>query len=194
MTKNEKTLLVYIGFLALFLMFSIGGAINLRDQLDENTQLLKVTEDQLLTAQQALGKEMKKVLELNEKLDLISNNLDKANETIANLKSTVYELVYLGDFKITYYCDERFNHICGGNGVTASGKPTEVGWTAAADWDVLPKGSIVYISGIGFREIQDVGGAVNGYHIDVLVQEHTTALANGVDCEGVWLLIQKKES
>lgn len=191
MTRNEKTLLAFIGVFVACLMLCVCGAINLHAQLDKNTQLLEATKDQLLTAQQDLGKEMKKVLELNEKLELISNDLGKANKTITDLKNTKYELVYLGDFKITYYCDERFNHICGGNGVTASGKPTEVGWTAAADWDVLPNGSIVYISGVGFREIQDVGGSVNNYHIDILVKEHVDALANGVDCEGVWLLAQK---
>ena len=106
--------------------------------------------------------------------------------------STEYELVYMGDFKITYYCDEEYKHICGyGDHMTASGKSTEIGWTAAADWDVLPNGSVVYIEGIGFREISDVGGAVNGKHIDVLVEEHNEALDFGTDHEGVWLLIKK---
>ena len=110
---------------------------------------------------------------------------------LSTLKSEEYELVYLGDFKITYYCDQRYDHICGGNGKTKSGKPTEVGVTAAADWNVLPKGSIVYIEEIGFREIQDVGGAVKSNHIDVLVCDHSEALRLGVDIEGVWILVKK---
>jgi 3D (Asp-Asp-Asp) domain-containing protein len=50
---------------------------------------------------------------------------------------------------------------------------------------------MVYINGIGFREIQDVGGSVNGKHIDVLVGTHSEALKCGVDNEDVWLLVKK---
>lgn len=131
------------------------------------------------------------IANLNEELMLTQELLSISNQTIENLKSNEYELAYLGEFKITHYCDERRQHICGGTGITASGIPTEVGWTAAADWDVLPKGSIVYIDGIGFREIQDVGGSVNGKHIDVLVERHQEALNLGFSQKEVWILIRK---
>jgi 3D (Asp-Asp-Asp) domain-containing protein len=114
-----------------------------------------------------------------------------ASETIEILKSDEYELVYMGDFKISYYCSELYLHTCGGTGTTASGKKIDVGVTAAADWSVLPKGSMVYIEGVGFREIQDKGGAVRGNHIDVLVDLHSDALQLGVHNEGVWLLVKK---
>ena len=128
---------------------------------------------------------------LQNEYDNIQEELLSATKTITDLKNEEYELVYIGDFKITYYCDSRYKHICGGSGVTASGKATEVGITAAADWSVLPKGSIIYIEEIGFREIQDVGGGVNGNHIDVLVKEHQEALSLGIDHEGVWVLVKK---
>ena len=121
----------------------------------------------------------------------LQNELLITTSDLSTLKSDEHELVYLGDFKITYYCDQRYDHICGGNGKTKSGKHTEVGVTAAADWSVLPKGSIVYIEEIGFREIQDVGGAVKSNHIDVLVHDHSEALRLGVDIEGVWILVRK---
>lgn len=118
--------------------------------------------------------------------------LESANAIISDLKTEEYELVYLGDFKISYYCNEPYKHICGyGERTTASGKPTEVGWTAAADWGVLPNGSVIYIEGIGFREVMDVGGAVKGKHIDVLVDGHQEALNLGHDYEGVWVLIKQ---
>ena len=123
---------------------------------------------------------------------LLLEELNKAKDTVNTLKSEEYELVYIGDFKITYYCDSSYEHICGyGKHITASGKKTEVGWTAASDWGVLPNGTIVYISGIGFREIMDAGGAVNGNHIDVLVQEHQEALNLGTSYKDVWVLIKK---
>lgn len=132
-----------------------------------------------------------KVHELETSLTNISKELEEANVELNDLRNDTYELAYMGDFKITYYCDERFNHVCGGSGITASGKPTEVGWTVAADWGVLPKGSVIYISGLGFREVQDVGGGVNGDHIDVLVQTHEEALNGGLDYKDVWILVKK---
>lgn len=155
------------------------------------TEKLNATQNELLVVQENLQMETERSIGLSEALENVNKELEEANTTITDLKSEEYELVYMGDFKITYYCDERREHICGGNGITASGKTTEVGVTAAADWRVLPKGSIVYIENIGFREIQDVGGAVNNKHIDVLVQEHQEALRLGTHSNGVWLLIKK---
>lgn len=126
--------------------------------------------------------------EVNEGLEM---DLAQAQATVQDLKNEEYELMYMGEFKITYYCDERRNHICGGNGITASGKSTEVGVTAAADWSALPKGSMVYIEGVGYREIQDKGSAVKKNHIDVLVESHSEALSLGTKSEGVWLLVKK---
>lgn len=123
--------------------------------------------------------------------DLLEQEFITTSETIDVLKSDEYELLYMGDFKITYYCDSRYPHTCGGTGITASGKHTDVGTTIAADWSVLPKGSSIYIQNIGWREVQDKGGGVNGKHIDVLVTTHSEAVDAGVDYEGVWLLVKK---
>jgi 3D (Asp-Asp-Asp) domain-containing protein len=156
-------------------------------------------QEQLITTKEDLDayqQEYEEVLEniqyeyeVNEKLEL---DLAEAMATVANLKSEEYEIIYMGEFKITYYCDARHEHICGGNGITANGEQTVVGITAAADWSILPQGSKVYIESVGFREIQDVGGGVNGNHIDVLVETHQDAINLGTHNEGVWLLIKKE--
>ena len=87
---------------------------------------------------------------------------------------------YIGDFTITYYCGENYPHICGtGNGVTASGVTAQVGVTIAADPNVLPIGTRVYIEGIGERVVQDVGGVIIGNKIDVFVGSHSEAMSNG---------------
>lgn len=168
------------------------GQINLiTEDLSEKTQQLEKTKDELLIVQENLQIEIDKSVELNEEIKNIKTELGAAQVTIETLKNDEYELTYIGGFKITYYCDERYQHICGGNGVTKSGKSTEVGVTAAADWAVLPKGSKVYIEGIGFREIQDVGGGVDGHHIDVLVKSHDEAISLGTSIKGVWILTKK---
>ena len=194
LNASTITLLIVIGLL-------VGGFIVrsqyekniniIQNELHENKNLLEKVADELDVTREELLYETNRANELNESLSEANIMLEEANATINDLKSDEYRLVYMGDFKITYYCDERYSHICGGNGVTASGKKTEVGVTAAADWSVLPKGSKVYIEGIGWREIQDVGGSVNGKHIDVLVKTHQEALNLGTDHEGVWLLVKK---
>jgi 3D (Asp-Asp-Asp) domain-containing protein len=176
-----------------------------RTNLSATLEELGDVESQLVRTQEQLQAEILKSTDLKNSLDSaykeienagaeilrITSMLSDAHADINELKSDEYKLVYVGNFYITYYCDERYSHICGGSGLTASGKPTEVGWSAAADWSVLPKGSVVYIEGLGFREIQDVGGGVDGRHIDVLVATHDEALRLGTTSSGAWILVKK---
>ena len=52
---------------------------------------------------------------------------------------------------------------------TRAGTLPVPGFTAAADPRVLPLGSIVWIEGLGRRQVHDVGSAVRGRHLDVYV-------------------------
>lgn len=61
---------------------------------------------------------------------------------------------------------------------TASGKMAKVG-TIAADTSVYPFGTIMYIPGYGYGEVQDRGGAIKGQHIDLFFKEHEHALKWG---------------
>ena len=85
---------------------------------------------------------------------------------------------------ITYYCCELRPHICGtGNGITASGAPVEAGVSCAVDPSLIPLGSTVWVD-YGGGELheyiaQDVGGWVNGAHIDLAVATHDEALQMG---------------
>ena len=96
---------------------------------------------------------------------------------------------YIGTFNCTAYCCETFPHICGGNGITASGTKPVPGISAAADWDELPAGSVIYIEDVGIRVIEDTGGAINGRALDVLVASHAEAESwQGYGPHRVWLL------
>lgn len=101
-----------------------------------------------------------------------------------------FSAVYLGEFNCTAYCSEQYEHICGtGDGITASGTPVQAGVTVAADPDILPLGSAVYIEGVGLRYIQDTGSAVKGKALDVAVDTHSEALTwSGYGTHRVWLL------
>ena len=66
------------------------------------------------------------------------------------------------------------------NGIvyTASGAIAQEGVTIAADWDVYPPGTVLYIEGMG-ETVQDRGGAIKGLKIDVYFEEHEDALQFG---------------
>lgn len=62
---------------------------------------------------------------------------------------------------------------------TARGAVAEEGVTIAADWDILPPGTSVFIDGMGERVVQDRGAAVKGNAVDVYFQDHDKALLFG---------------
>lgn len=99
----------------------------------------------------------------------------------------VAQMTYAGEYTIVAYCAEQYPHICGGNPTTKSGEPVTPGVTVAADPDVLPLGTRVYIDGIGERVVQDTGGAIKGRKIDLAVESHQEAVAWGVQHKGVWV-------
>lgn len=69
------------------------------------------------------------------------------------------------------------------------GKPKDVGRTAsgsyahdgtiAADTRLFPFGTVMYIPGYGYGRVEDRGGAIKGYHIDLWFDDHDDALAWG---------------
>lgn len=118
-----------------------------------------------------------------------ADRLEAELATRALLPAGMGEPVPLGDYLVTAYCVEEYPHICGGNGVTATGTKPTPGITAAADWGQLPPGSVIYIVGVGIRVIEDSGSAVTGNVLDVAVATHTEALSwPGYGHHEVWLL------
>jgi len=91
----------------------------------------------------------------------------------------VIEMESLGEFNISAYCPCE---ICCGpyaDGITSSGERAIEGITIAADPNVLPEGSEVYIEGIGHRIVQDTGGAIKGNKLDLFFNSHQDTLNFG---------------
>lgn len=63
---------------------------------------------------------------------------------------------------------------------TASGAIAEEGVTVAADWNILPAGTLIEIDGLGERVVQDRGGVITGNKIDIYFNSHEDALEFGV--------------
>lgn len=64
-------------------------------------------------------------------------------------------------------------------GITASGQRAGRG-TIAADPDVLPMRTQVYVPGYGYGTVLDTGGAIQGRHIDLFFSTHQKAREWGV--------------
>lgn len=93
--------------------------------------------------------------------------------------------------EVTYYCCERYEHDCGtGDGYTATGTEVTPWHSCAVDPAVIPLGSQVWVDfgdGVMHEYIaDDVGGAVNGAHIDIALETHEEALAAGRTTATVW--------
>lgn len=95
--------------------------------------------------------------------------------------------VYAGEYEITYYCP--CVECCGKtDGITSSGTIAHDGITVAADWDILPPGTEIYIDGIGFRTVEDKSGLIKGNRLDVFLNSHTAALEAGRHMADVWII------
>ena len=90
----------------------------------------------------------------------------------------------LGYFVVTAYC--ACEKCCGewSDGFTFTGTKATQGRTIAVDPDVIPLGSTVYFDGMdgltsGFVA-EDIGGSINGNHIDLFFESHEDALQWGI--------------
>ncbi|GAB4388880.1 MAG: hypothetical protein Kow0025_10840 [Thermodesulfovibrionales bacterium] len=83
--------------------------------------------------------------------------------------------------KTTAYSNDEFsiNYPPWRDGLTATGTAARRG-VAAADWSVFPPGTVLYIPGYGKATVEDRGGAVRGYHLDLFMDTRDEALSWGV--------------
>jgi 3D (Asp-Asp-Asp) domain-containing protein len=90
----------------------------------------------------------------------------------------------LGEFTLTAYALSRQSTGKSpgmkGFGITYSGTRAALNRTVAVDPKVIPIGTPIYIRGLGWRLAEDIGGAVKGKHIDVLLPSDAAAIRFGV--------------
>lgn len=131
-----------------------------------------------------------------ERLKKEEEERKKKQQNTITLKSNVYKeveppidgnLLYLGTFFCTEYCKN-----CNGGYIgTSTGKPLTPGQTVATKLSlirtILPYGSKIYISGYGYRIIEDCGGGGSyQYWLDICVAEHGS---EGSSYQDVWLVV-----
>ena len=96
----------------------------------------------------------------------------------------------IDDCTVTFYCAERYPHICGtGDGIAYDGTPVIPWATCAVDPDVIPLGSTVMVDlgdGYGLRTLVANDTGVKGSHIDISVPTHDEALRLGIQTSTVY--------
>ena len=125
-------------------------------------------------------------------------NLNKSNQDLSSQLTSVQfdlealkqnQVAYIGKYKITYYC--ACKQCCGKtNGITASGAKVQEAVTVAADTSKLPFGTNIYISGIGWRTVQDRGGAIKGNRLDIYISSHNDPMPYNVQNLDVWVEVK----
>ena len=100
-------------------------------------------------------------------------------------RSTVIE-----NCTVTFYCAEKYPHICGtGDGIACDGTPVLPWATCAVDPDVIPLGSTILVDlgvGEGLRYFRANDTGVQGNHIDICVPTHDEAMRLGIQTSTVY--------
>ena len=108
---------------------------------------------------------------------------DRIEEVLLSRSSVI------DDCTVTFYCAEKYPHICGtGDGIARDGTPVIPWATCAVDPSIIPLGSTVMVD-LGDGELltlvaNDTG--VRGNHIDICVPTHAEALRLGIQTSTVY--------
>ena len=192
---NNKLYIVILLYLVALYMLCIYydyQCVQLEETLTNKQSEIASIQNDLLTTKNDLQLAIDDTRELNILLENANQQLKNYKTIINDLKNLQYQLIYLGDYKITHYCTEKRKHICGtGAGITATGTQVTAGRTVAVDPSVIPYGTELYIEGYGWRVAEDCGGAVDGKHIDIAVETHEQAISMGTKTGGVWILAKQ---
>ena len=106
---------------------------------------------------------------------------------VTPVKEEIVERTSLGEYTITAYCACEL--CCGqwADGITYTGTVATEGRTIAVDPGVIPLGSVVEIHGSEYIA-EDIGGAIDGNHIDIFFNSHEDAVEWGVQEYEVYLI------
>ena len=177
--------------LALALIFVLAVCLHiLARELRNAKALLDVANEQIVESKREISAAERTVEALNDTVYHLRKLSDSQAEELA-LRKRLSSMQKMENCTVSHYCCELYEHICGtGNGITASGTQVTAGVSVAVDPDIIPLGSVIYVD-YGDGEIhsyiaEDVGGAVNGAHIDVAVETHDQAVKLGLRRATVW--------
>lgn len=96
---------------------------------------------------------------------------------------------YLGSFTASAYCS--CDICCAGSKLTYSGTVPQPEHTIAADLDVFPLGTRLWIDGVVYT-VEDIGGGIAGNRLDIYFATHEEALDYGLKTVEVYSVKEEK--
>ena len=112
------------------------------------------------------------ILMFNQVLKEQQDKLEKEENEQEAKKQEEVKKGWTHEFHVTAYCG-CYSCSEGYGTQTSTGVTAEAGRTIAVDPDVVPYGSKVQINGHTYVA-EDCGGAINGYEIDIYMDEHSS--------------------
>lgn len=157
-TATDSTSKEILSQVGLFSSFSNANILMFNQVLKE--QQLSLKEQQLSLKEQQLS------------LEKQQDKLKKEEKEQEAKKQEEVKKGWTHEFHVTAYCGcYSCSEGCGTQ--TSTGVTAEAGRTIAVDPDVVPYGSKVQINGHTYVA-EDCGGAINGYEIDIYMDEHSS--------------------
>jgi 3D (Asp-Asp-Asp) domain-containing protein len=118
-----------------------------------------------------------------KKWEELRSNMKRLETEIFMIRGTIepFEQMKKSFARVTGYSNdnESINVPEWRDGLTATGTVAGIG-TIASDWNVFKPGTKIYIPGYGIGTVEDRGGKVKGYHIDLFFDSREEALEWGV--------------
>lgn len=156
-------------------VFMVALLLVLGSQISEN----KKQQDELML----MRLQLEEVKVEHGTIDCLLDLVEDYQAEITRLRE-ILDLIGIDIYEITAYAPLDPNAVegmCyeGDPTITASGAKVEAGRTIAADTNILPFGTKVWIEGFGWREVQDRGGAIKGNKIDIAVDSRAEAFKIG---------------
>lgn len=164
-TATDSTSKEILSQVGLFSSFSNATILMFNQVLKE--QQLNLKEQQLSLKEQQLSLKEQQ-LSLKEQQD----KLEKEEKEQEAKKQEEVKKGWTHEFHVTAYCG-CYSCSEGYGTQTSTGVTAEAGRTIAVDPDVVPYGSKVQINGHTYVA-EDCGGAINGYEIDIYMDEHSS--------------------
>lgn len=157
-TATDSTSKEILSQVGLFSSFSNANILMFNQVLKE--QQLSLKEQQLSLKEQQLS------------LEKQQDKLKKEEKEQEAKKQEEVKKAWTHEFHVTAYCG-CYSCSEGYGTQTSTGVTAEAGRTIAVDPDVVPYGSKVQINGHTYVA-EDCGGAINGYEIDIYMDEHSS--------------------
>lgn len=183
MIENDVTLLLHMIESS---TITVENLNTLLENLNTNNSKLSEIVEEVKIEQEKL-KNNQKLIE--EKIKKYEEQRIEKNSIVNDKKHNLENSEFAGHFSVTAYTAGPLSCGIHSDGYTATGDKAD--WKnriIAADWNVLPPDTVVYVENMGTYTVKDRGSAVKGNTIDILMSDRSKALNFGRKTLKVWII------